>query len=233
MSEVPDQDDNTSFMMNTKANSIPTVENAVTSPTVAEPSRVGMKAEKVPHEWLMPFGPEWTLHGIVQAKTESEAKAILKNWIHKARAEEVVDSMIEGMRQASRTNVLEWLHELQTPKQYIAALSGKGKDLAIDVQIETLGKNNTRISTSALVDSGCMSSAINRSFVEKHNIPTHATAAPIPVYNADGSPNQGGSITKYAEIRLTIGDHAERIDLAVTVKRLCARRLAMQQRRRH
>ncbi len=53
-------------------------------------------------------------------------------------------------------------------------------------------------------------------FVEQHNILTHATATPIPVYNADGSCNQGGSITKYAEICLTIGDHAEWIDLAVT-----------------
>ncbi len=39
---------------------------------------------------------------------------------------------------------------------------------------------------------------------------------PIPVYNADGTRNQGGSITQYAEIRLIIGDHVERIDLAVT-----------------
>ncbi len=58
--------------------------------------------------------------------------------------------------------------------------------------------------------------AINQNFIEQHNIPTHATAAPIPVYNADGSHNQGGAITKYAEICLMIGDHAEWIDLAIT-----------------
>ncbi len=67
-----------------------------------------------------------------------------------------------------------------------------------------------------LVDSGCTSSAINRVFIEQHNIPTHATAAPIPVYNADRTKNLGGSITKYAEICLMIGDHSERIDLAIT-----------------
>ncbi len=38
----------------------------------------------------------------------------------------------------------------------------------------------------------------------------------IPVYNANGTKNSGGAITKYAEIRLTIGDHAKWIDLAVT-----------------
>ncbi len=84
MYEVPDPEDDTSFMMNMKANVIPTIEIVVTLPTVVEPSRVNAKAEKVPHEWLKPFGAEWTLRGIVQAKTESEAKAILKNWIHKA-----------------------------------------------------------------------------------------------------------------------------------------------------
>ncbi len=59
-----------------------------------------MKAEEVPHEWLKPFGAEWTLCGIVEAKTESEVKAILKNWIHKAHIEEVIDEMIEGMQRA-------------------------------------------------------------------------------------------------------------------------------------
>ncbi len=97
MYEVPDQEDDTSFMMNMKTKFAPTIETAVTSPTVVEPSWVDTKAEKVLHEWLKLFRAEWTLHSIVQAKTESEAKAILKNWIHKARAEEVVDSMIEGM----------------------------------------------------------------------------------------------------------------------------------------
>ncbi len=149
-------------------------------------------------EWLKPFGAEWTLRGIVQAKTESEAKAILKNWIHKARVEEVVDDMIEGMRKAMRVDALWWLEKLRQPKRYVSALSGKGKDLTINIQIETL-ENITKIVTTVLVDSGCTSSAINRAFVKKHNIPTHATAAPIPVYNADGTCNQGGSITQYAE----------------------------------
>ncbi len=118
MSEVPDQDDNSSFMMNMKSKltSPIDIETAVTSPTVVESSRIDAMAKEAPQlshtytsgetysEWLKPFGAEWTLRGIVQAKTESEAKAILKNWIHKARAEEVVDNMIEGMRKATRVD---------------------------------------------------------------------------------------------------------------------------------
>ncbi len=76
--------------------------------------------------------------------------------------------------------------------------------------------SRTRITSSALVDSSCTSSAINRAFVEKHNIPTRATAAPITVYNADGSKNSSGQITAFAELCITIGDHVECIDLAIT-----------------
>ncbi len=102
-----------------------------------------------------------------------------------------------------------------TTKRYISQLSGNGKDLVIDIEIETL-ENLTKVSTTALVDSGCTSSAINQAFVEQYNIPTHATTTPIPVYNANGTRNQGGAITKYAKIRLKIRDHAEQIDLAIT-----------------
>ncbi len=119
-----------------------------------------MKTEKVPHEWLAPFGAKWTLRGIKGARTESEAKAILKNWIHKARVEEVVDEMIEGLWKATRINALAWMEELRQPRQYICQLSRSEKALTTDVQLETL-ENLTCISTSALIDSGCTSSAIN------------------------------------------------------------------------
>ncbi len=51
---------------------------------VAKSSDFGVKTEKVPHEWLKPFGAKRTLHRIAEVRTESTAKAILKNWIHKA-----------------------------------------------------------------------------------------------------------------------------------------------------
>ncbi len=100
MIKVPNDEDDTSYQMNIKAKLTPPVAPEVTQLMVAKPSGPGMKTEKVPHKWLKPFGAEWTLHGIIEARTESEAKVILKNWIHKTRAEEVVDEMIEGMRKA-------------------------------------------------------------------------------------------------------------------------------------
>ncbi len=213
--EIPNDEDDTSFQVSRKANQNSPVAHEETQSMVAESLNSGAKTEKVPHDWLKPFEAEWTLHRIKEARTESEARAILRNWIHKTRVEEVVDEMLEGLRRATRTNALEQMDELRQPQRYICRLSGSDKALTTNLLIEMLS-SCTRITSSALIDSRCTSSAINRAFVEKHNIPTCATAAPITVYNADRSKNSSGQITAFAELRITIGDHAEHIDLAIT-----------------
>ncbi len=53
-------------------------------------------------------------------------------------------------------------------------------------------------------------------YVKKHNLDTKKALVPIPVYNADGAHNQGGDITEFVELSITIGEHHERIDLTVT-----------------
>ncbi len=58
-----------------------------------------------------------------------------------------MDDMIEGMRKAMRIDTLWWLEELRQPKRYVSPLSGKGKDLTIDVEIDTL-ENITKIATN-------------------------------------------------------------------------------------
>ncbi len=71
------------------------------------------------------------------------------------------------------------------------------------------------MTTKGLLDSGCTSSAINRSFVNEHRLETRKVAVPIPVYNTDETRNAGGDITDFIELRMTIGDHTEHIDLAI------------------
>ncbi len=72
------------------------------------------------------------------------------------------------------------------------------------------------LTTKGLLDSGCTSSAINKCFVDEHQLETHKTAVLIHVYNANGTCIAGGDITKFAEVRMMIGRHTERIDLAIT-----------------
>ncbi len=106
----------------------------------------------------------------------------------------------------------ERLYEICEPIHYICGASG---DFTIPVTLEPVS-SRLRLDMKALIDSGCTGSAINQAYVNKHNLDTKKALIPIPVYNADGTRNQGGDITEFVELSMTIGDHREHIDLAVT-----------------
>ena len=52
--------------------------------------------------------------------------------------------------------------------------------------------------------------------MEKHQLPTRKLARPIPIYNADGTLNKGGTIKEYAEIQMIIQDHVEIIQFTIS-----------------
>ncbi|SJL10209.1 uncharacterized protein ARMOST_13593 [Armillaria ostoyae] len=236
MIEVPDEEDDTSFVL--QQNKVAATDADACGPSPKRKSPLmekeaerpigndtsvskGREAAKhapstaAPQEWLKPFETEWTWRAIKDAKDESSARAILLNWIHKTRAEEVVDNLLEGLRSSERFRALEWLDELRKPKRYFIRAQNSPQSLLIPVELETL-EHRITISAKALLDSGCTGSSIHRDVIKKYGIPVQKTASPIPVYNADGSRNKAGEITTYAELRLKIGGHSERIDLAVT-----------------
>lgn len=68
-------------------------------------------------------------------------------------------------------------------------------------------RDQKKIPTTALIDSGAASTFINRTVVEQHNLRTLKLPHPIRVYNANGSQNSAGSITDFVKARLTIGNH--------------------------
>ena len=74
----------------------------------------------------------------------------------------------------------------------------------------------TQFAVTGLIDSGCTGSCIDIGLVQRHNIPTKKLMVPQPVYNADGTLNSLGKITDYVNVRMTILDHSEMIQLAVT-----------------
>jgi hypothetical protein len=55
---------------------------------------------------------------------------------------------------------------------------------------------HAKIEVEALLDSGATGLFINHALVQNNGIATHILDHPIPVYNIDGSPNWGGSITE-------------------------------------
>ncbi|SJL13535.1 uncharacterized protein ARMOST_16979 [Armillaria ostoyae] len=211
MIEVPDHEDDTSFRL--QQNKVTATDAGACGPS---PKRKSPLQER---EAEHPIGndtlTEWTWRAIKDAKDESTARAILLNWIHKTRAEEVVDNLLEGLRSSERFRALDWLDELRKPKRYFIRAQNSPSSLLLPVILETL-EGPISIQSKALVDSGCTGSSIHHDFVKKHGIPIRKMASPIPVYNADGSRNKAGEITAYAELRLKVGDHSEKTDLAVT-----------------
>ncbi len=51
--------------------------------------------------------------------------------------------------------------------------------------------------TSALLDSGAMASCVNEEFVEKNGLPIKEFPVKLPVYNADGTLNEGGANQRF------------------------------------
>ncbi len=112
-------------------------------------------------------------------------------------------------------NARERLYELRNPPVIVHSQESSKSNFLVDIVLNPV-TGTKMLSTKGLLDSGCTSSAINRSFIEKHDLPTCKINVLIPVYNADGTHNAGGDITEYVETRMTIKGHAERIDLAIT-----------------
>ncbi|KAJ3559362.1 hypothetical protein NM688_g396 [Phlebia brevispora] len=91
----------------------------------------------------------------------------------------------------------------------------RGKQMDVPMRI-SIPETERQLDVVALLDTGSTGSCISENFVKKHNIDTWKFDQAIGVYNADGSNNAGGPITKYTKLDLIIGDHKERIMLLVT-----------------
>ena len=93
--------------------------------------------------------------------------------------------------------------------QNIQALS-----IRIAVQIVNNGK---QIDAQAILDSGAEGVYCNKTFIEKHKIPTHSLASPIYARNVDGTLNKQGVLRHAAILRMEMGTcHKETIKAAVT-----------------
>jgi Retroviral aspartyl protease len=67
----------------------------------------------------------------------------------------------------------------------------------------------------ALLDSGATGLFLSTSFIERNNLNTRELPMAVPVYNVDGSLNQGGSITEEVDVILTYQEHKEKATFAL------------------
>ena len=126
---------------------------------------------------------------------------------------EIDDELIGHLRKLSSEQLKAALEELRKSKKFVRGT--KGNQLAVPTIIQTEDMS-TQFALTALVDSGCTGSCIDVDVVRCFKIPTKKLKVPTPVYNADGTLNQLGKTTEYVEVRMTVGDHSERIQLVVT-----------------
>lgn len=74
----------------------------------------------------------------------------------------------------------------------------------------------SQIATTALVVSSTTRLCINKEFVTCTNLETKKLPIKLPVYNADGTLNERGSIEEFTTVRLVVGNNAEWVEMAVT-----------------
>ena len=84
----------------------------------------------------------------------------------------------------------------------------------IDVQLETLD-TRAKISVTALLDSGATGMFLDTKWVKAHSLNTRKLARAIPVYNVDGTLNQGGSISEEIDLLMVYQNHSEKATFAV------------------
>jgi hypothetical protein len=146
-------------------------------------------------------------------------------------------SLVKGMSQW--TNRFHVLQDLETPqnefvqssqsqseiqtmpkvpppyaqKIYIRSINTK-LSTQIEVQIKTLD-TGLKLAIKALLDSGATGLFLDTNFVKENHLNTRKLSRPIPVYNVDGTLNQGGSIQEEIDMIMHFKDHSEKATFAI------------------
>jgi hypothetical protein len=105
--------------------------------------------------------------------------------------------------------------ERRLPRKYVVASTPSANSLDIVVEIETTDTSVKRC-TKSLVNCGATGLFMDTEWAHANNVTTRALTRPIPVYNVDGTPNEGGAIREIADVILRYNGHAERTQFAIT-----------------
>ena len=158
----------------------------------------------------------WSVEWIKRVADEGDTKRTLQHlqsFVHETRTTEVTPELVQQIRQLSLDEVSLSLRELQKKPRFVTR---KRSSNSLEIKAEILLGDASIVPVLALLDSGCSASAIDEEFVREKRIPTFNLPISIPVYNADGTKNASGLITKFAMLELSIGAHSERLALAIT-----------------
>ncbi len=105
-----------------------------------------------------------------KAWNDNAACAALAVWIHKDKATEMTNKLLTKLRLGGEPT-REQLYELHELPWIIHRHESIKSDFLVPLTLNPVMSNMTLV-TQGLLDSGCISSAINRSFIEKHHLDT-------------------------------------------------------------
>jgi len=111
--------------------------------------------------------------------------------VHTQRQPEATPEVLSQLNQLTVEKASDAIHKMQGPRQFIR---GSGNSLTIGMELTTLDDQH-QFFLRGLVDSGCTGSSIDSGFVKAKGLNAQPLPRPIPVYNADGTLNNGGLIT--------------------------------------
>ena len=83
------------------------------------------------------------------------------------------------------------------------------------INVTVKGQNHQE-ETAAMIDSGATALFIGHDFARTQQVRTFALRKPIEVYNIDGTLNRAGSISRFAQLELTVGPTKRYMDFLVT-----------------
>src|ERR1700677_4817165 len=87
--------------------------------------------------------------------------------------------------------------------------SNKGNSVLINISLKTLDTYNS-INIDLLLDCEASGLFIDKQFIELNDITTQKLPRPIPIYNVDGTLNEGGTIKEAVDLIVSHGNHKER-----------------------
>lgn len=103
-----------------------------------------------------------------------------------------------------------------TPKLHKVYIRGITEKLSTNIKVQITSLDTfSQIDLTALLDSGATGMFLDREFVRQNNLNTRRLPRPIPVYNVDGTLNQGGSIKEEVDVMMKYQEHTEKCTFAV------------------
>ena len=158
---------------------------------------------------LKPYSAPWMIRQIWNHPKEGELQ--LKIYAHDTHKEQVDQTLIQQLNDLEEEDALWYLRKIKEPRW----INANGhREINLEMTITTLDTEE-KFDVKALLDSGCMSSAISKRFVKEHQINTIKLPRAITAMNADGTINAGGKITDMVRLKIKIQDHEETMELTV------------------